>query len=272
MKNVLYCSLALALAACSSNPEQAATTTAAPTETPVAAKRELPKLLQQALEAHGGLAAWQQFGTMSYQLSGTLGGETREEKQLIDLRTRQVRVKGPTYQLGLNDQNQLWVSPNKAAFGKMSARFYHNLYFYFFAIPFVLADEGTKYEDLGTQTVAGKSYRALKVTYEDGRGDSSGDAYIAHFNPETYRLELVLYTVTFFEPGKEATYNALLYPEWQQVNGLLLPTRMEGHKFADNQIGELRYQGTFSQVELTAAQPQASLFAMPKEAEVDSLK
>ncbi|RFP67040.1 hypothetical protein D0N36_00715 [Hymenobacter lapidiphilus] len=270
MKHVFYFSLALVLAACTSNPEQAVTT-AAPTEA-VTPKRELPKLLQQALEAHGGLAAWQQFGMMSYQLSGTLGGEAREEKHLINLRTRQVRIEGPDYQLGLDDQNEVWVSPNKAAFGKMSARFYHNLYFYFFAIPFVLADEGTNYEDLGTRTVAGKAYRALKVSYETGRGDSSGDEYIAHFNPETYRLELVLYTVTFFEPGKAATYNALLYPEWQQVNGLLLPRRMEGHKFADNQIGELRYQAAFSQVQLTKPQPETSQFARPAGAELDSLK
>lgn len=270
MRNARYFGLALMLAACSSNPEQAATTTA-PTET-TATQRALPELLQQALEAHGGLAAWQHFGTMQYQLSGTLGDEPREEKQTIDLRTRQVRIEGPNYQMGLNDQNRLWVSPNKAAFGKMSALFYHNLYFYFFAIPFVLADEGTNYEDLGTRTVAGKAYRALKVSYETGRGDSSGDEYIAHFNPETHRLELLLYTVTFFEPGKKATYNALLYPEWQTVNGLLLPRRLEGHKFANDQIGDLRYQATFSQVQLARAQPEASLFAMPQGAEIDSLK
>ncbi|MFD2787664.1 DUF6503 family protein [Hymenobacter rubripertinctus] len=271
MKNALYLSLGLLAASCSSNPEQAATTAAAPAETAAAAPRELPEVLRQALEAHGGLAAWQQFGTMEYQMKSTLG-TPRDEKHLIDLRTRQVRIEAPGYQLGLNDANQVWVTPNKAAFGEMSPRFYHNLFFYFFSIPFVLADAGTVYEDLGTRTVAGKTYQALKVSYETGRGDSSKDEYIAHFNPQTHRLELLLYTVTFFEPGKKATYNSLLYTDWQTADGLVLPAKMEGHKFENDQIGDLRYQAEFSNVHLTRAQPAASLFAMPKGAEVDSLK
>ena len=269
MKNVLYLSLALLAASCSSNPEQA--TTDAPAETVAATPRELPEVLRQALEAHGGLAVWQQFGTMGYRMKSTLG-TPRDETHLIDLRTRQTRIEGAGYQLGRDGQERVWVSPTKAAFGEMSPRFYHNLFFYFFSIPFVLADEGIMYEDLGTRTVAGKEYQALKVSYDSGRGDSSGDEYIAHFNPETHRLELLLYTVTFFEPGKEASYNALLYPEWQQVNGLLLPRRIEGHKFANDQIGDLRYQAGFSNVQLARAQPAASLFAMPQGAEVDSLQ
>lgn len=264
MKNLLYFSLALLLAACSSNTEQAQTTPAATT----AVQRELPELLQQALTAHGGLATWQQFGTMEYQLKTTLGAP-RDEKQLIDLRTRQVRIEAANYQIGMDGQ-QVWVTPSKAAFGEMPARFYHNLFFYFFAIPFVLADEGTVYEDLGTRTVAGKAYRALKVSYETGRGDSSGDEYIAHFNPETHRLELLLYTVTYFEPGKAASYNALLYSDWQEVDGLLLPQKMEGHKFANDEIGDLRYQAEFSNVRLGRAQPAASQFAMPTGAVIDS--
>ncbi|MBT9394955.1 hypothetical protein KLP40_17450 [Hymenobacter sp. NST-14] len=270
MKNTLYFSLALLAASCSSNPEQ--TTPEAPAETTTAAvPRKLPAVLRQALEAHGGLAAWQQFGTMEYRMKSTLG-TPRDEKHLIDLRTRQTRIEGAGYQLGRDAQQQVWVSPAKAAFGDMSARFYHNLFFYFFSIPFVLADEGIVYEDLGLRTVAGQEYQALKVSYEAGRGDSAKDEYIAHFNPRTHRLELLLYTVTFFEPGKQATFNSLLYTDWQQADGLLLPRKMEGHKFANDQIGDLRYQAEFSDVHLTRAQPAASLFAMPNGAEVDSLK
>ncbi|SDX81118.1 DUF6503 family protein [Hymenobacter psychrophilus] len=269
MKNSFYFSLAaLLVVSCTSNPEQQAGVPAA-TATVAAASRELPELLQQALTAHGGLAAWQQFGTMEYRLKTTLGA-LRDEKHLIDLRTRQVRIEAPDYQIGMDGQ-QVWVSPSKAAFGEMSPRFYHNLFFYFFSIPFVLADEGTVYEDLGTRTIAGKDYRALKVSYETGRGDSSGDEYIAHFDPQTHRLELLLYTVTYFEPGKEASYNALLYSDWQEVNGLLLPQKMEGHKFANNEIGDLRYQADFSNVRLDRAPPAASRFAMPQGAIIDSV-
>ena len=269
MKKVFYLGLLALATACSSNPEQQTqATAAAPTQT-ATPPRKLPAVLQQALAAHGGLAAWQQFAAMEFQLKTTLG-TPRDEKHLIDLRNRQVRIEAANYQVGMDGQ-RVWVTPSKAAFGEMPARFYHNLFFYFFAIPFVLADDGTVYEDLGTRTVAGKAYRALKVSYESGRGDSSGDEYIAHFNPTTNHLELLLYTVTYFEPGKAATYNALLYSDWQEVNGLLLPQKMEGHKFADDKIGALRYTAEFSNVRLSPTQPDASRFAMPQGAVVDSV-
>ncbi|WP_070735649.1 DUF6503 family protein [Hymenobacter glacialis] len=269
MKKAFYLGLLALATACSSNPEQQSqATTAAPAKT-ATPPRELPAVLQQALTAHGGLAAWQQFAALEFQLKTSLG-TPRNEKQLIDLRNRQVRIEAANYQVGMDGQ-RVWVSPSKAAFGQMPARFYHNLFFYFFAIPFVLADDGTVYEDLGTRTVAGKAYRALKVSYESGRGDASGDQYIAHFNPKTHRLELLLYTVTYFEPGKAAPFNALLYSDWQEVDGLLLPQKMEGRQFADDKIGALKYTAEFSNVRLSRAQPDASRFAMPQGAVVDSV-
>ncbi len=269
MKKVLCLSLLALASACSSNPEQQSQATAAAPAKTATPPRELPAVLQQALAAHGGLAVWQQFGAMEFQLKTTLG-TPRNEKHLIDLRNRQVRIEAANYQVGMDGQ-QFWVTPSKAAFGEMPARFYHNLFFYFFAIPFVLADDGTVYEDLGTRTVSGKAYRALKVSYESGRGDASDDEYIAHFDPETNRLELLLYTVTYFEPGKAATFNALLYSDWQEVGGLQLPQKMEGRQFADDKVGALRYTAEFSNVRLNRAQPEASRFAMPQGAVVDSL-
>lgn len=232
--------------------------------------KELPELLEKALDAHGGLETWNKYATLEYRMNSTLGGK-KVETQLFNLENRNVRISGEGYTLGM-DGDQVWVSPNKEAFGDMSARFYHNLIFYFFSIPFVLADDGINYEDLGITQVSGNEYRTLKISYNEGVGDADGDYYIAHFNPETYRLELLLYTVTYFSGEKHENYNALIYHDWQEIEGLLVPASFEGFKYEKGIIGESRYKAKFDQVILKQDAPDPSLFIMPKQAEIDSLK
>ncbi|MEQ9164621.1 MAG: DUF6503 family protein [Fulvivirga sp.] len=232
-------------------------------------KIEYPELLQKALDAHGGLDKWNTYISLQYQLETTLG-EKKVETQLIDLKSRKVLIKGDSFKLGM-DGEQVWVSPNKEAFGTMPPRFYHNLIFYFFSIPYVLADPGIQYEDLGTVTLDSTSYRALKVSYHEGVGDADDDFYIAHFNPETYKMEWLLYTVTYFSGEKHENYNALKY-DWQEVNGLWVPSGFTGYKYTEGVIGDVRYQSTFTNVVLSENKPDPSLFEMPENAEIDSLK
>ncbi|MTI39455.1 DUF6503 family protein [Fulvivirga lutimaris] len=246
--------------------EENTATTLESTESP---QIEYPELLQKALDAHGGLEKWNSYNSLQYQLSSTLG-EEKTETQLIDLKSRKVLIKGDSFKLGM-DGEQVWVSPNKEAFGTMSARFYHNLIFYFFSIPYVLADPGIQYKDLGTVTLDSTSYRALKVSYNEGVGDADDDFYIAHFNPETFRMEMLLYTVTYFSGEKHENYNALKY-DWQQVNGLWLPSGFTGYKYTDGVIGDVRYQSEFTNVILSEEKPDQSLFDMPANSEIDSLK
>ncbi len=233
------------------------------------AKTQFPELLQKALEAHGGLDKWNNFKSLLYDLETTLG-EEKSETQLIDLKSRKVLITGDDFKLGM-DGEQVWVSPNKEAFGEMSARFYHNLIFYFFSIPYVLADPGIQYEDLGIVTLDSTSYRALKVSYKEGVGDADNDFYIAHFNPDTYNMEWLLYTVTYFSGEKHENYNALKY-EWQEVNGLLVPSKFTGYKYSDDTIGDIRYESNFTNVLFTEDEPDQSLFEVPERAEIDSLK
>lgn len=228
-----------------------------------------PELFQKALEAHGGLDVWRSFGSLKYDLETTLG-EEKKETHIIDLWTRKVRITGQGYILGM-DGKDVWVSPSKEDFGRMSARFYHNLIFYFFSIPQVLADPGIVYEDLGERTLGDKTYRALKASFKEGTGDADDDLYIAHFNPETYQLEVLLYTVTYFSGEKHENYNALVYDNWQTVNGLKVPASMVGYKFENGEIGEVRYNTLFTGVEFKQEQPDQELFAVPETAEIDSL-
>lgn len=229
-----------------------------------------PDLLHKALKAHGGLQRWQAMNTLSYDLRTTLG-EEKTEHHLIALKTREVLISGDGYSIGF-DGEQVWVAPDQAAFGEMPARFYHNLVFYFFAMPFVLADPGIQYEDLGIKKIENIAYRALKISFNEGVGDADDDLYIAHFNPETYQLELLLYTVTYFSGEKHENYNALRYQKWEEVNGLLVPQKMSGYKYENDSIKEIRYEAEFTNIKLSEKLPDMAVFQVPEIAETDSIR
>ena len=231
------------------------------------AQKNLPAYFNQVLQAHGGQQNWYKLGAMQYQV--TRDGNT--EIHIIDLKNRKSLIKANTYSIGQNGE-QVWVSPEKAAFPGKSARFYHNLYFYFYAIPFVLADPGGNYEKLQNLVLAGKSYEVIQVTFGEGVGDSPDDQYRLLINPDTNRLEWLLYTVTYFggKPG-EQKFNALKYSNYQKHQGLLFPKQLIGYTYEKDKLGEERYRATFENLQLKEGQPDQRQFEMPEKAEVDSL-
>ena len=233
-----------------------------------AAKYEhIPDELLAGLKAHGGIDFWKKYGQLSYVLMKR--GTT--EQLVTDLHSRKVLLTLPDYKIGYDSKN-VWITPNKAAMGGGSPRFYHNLNFYFFALPFVLADPGIKYEVLPDREIDEKVYDVVKISFDEGVGDASGDYYIAHFDQETHQLYLLLYTVTYFSGESNENYNAIIYHEWQNAGGLLVPKLIKGYKYAAGEIGEQRYEARFEHVVFEENTPDPSLFAMPENAEIDSLK
>lgn len=228
-----------------------------------------PELLQKVFDAHGGLDDWLRYTSLQYALAPNSDEET-EEQQLIDLKSRKVLIEGNGFKLGMDGEN-VWVSPNKAAFAGGSARFYHNLLFYFFGMPFVMSDPGCIYEDMGSKEINGKQYQAIKVSFEEGTGDADDDFYVLNINPETNRLEILLYTVTYGSNEKHENYNAIIY-DWQEVGHLIVPKKLTGYKYSDGTIGEKRYEKEFTKVIFNEHAPDEMLFSMPANAEIDRLK
>ena len=85
-------------------------------------------------------------------------------------------------------------------------------------------------------------------------------------------MEWLLYTVTYFSGEKSTRYSAINYSKWQDLNGLLLPEVMIGYKFANDSIGEKRYDRMFNNAKISIAPADQSIFEMPNQAEIDSLK
>ena len=238
---------------------------ASKTEDPVVAKKEFSEFFQKVLDAHGGLETWNKMNTLKFS-------STRIEpttNYTIDLKSRKEIIEAEgKYTLGNNGET-VWVSPARDSFPGKNPRFMKNLTFYFVAIPFVLADDGVNLEDLGSKEVGGRKYNVIKATFGEGVGDASEDQYLLYVNPNTNKIDLINYSVTYFDKTKATKYNAIKY-EWQNVNGLLFPEKYIGYKWENEQLGEMRYEAPFENVSFSEEKMEDTIFEIPEGAWVEN--
>ena len=220
------------------------------------------QVLDDAVQTHGGLAVWQSFGSLSFDM--VRGDDT--QRHTIDLNSRKTRQGNDTFTIGY-DGSKVWVAPDTSAFSG-NPRFYNGLFFYFFAMPFVFNDPGVNTEFLGEREVGGKAYNVVQIGYKEGVGDSPNDTYLAHFDPSTNRLHMLLYTVTFNSGAPSTNYNAMVYDEWQEVQGLLVPSRITSHPWEKEkgQLGAARGSMEFTNITFGTSAPESSIFEKPAEA------
>ncbi|MEK6481557.1 DUF6503 family protein [Catalinimonas sp. 4WD22] len=224
----------------------------------------LPELLNEVLDAHGGLERWREMQLLEFDL---YSDTTFVDHQLVDLENRKVLISNDLYTIGYNG-DEVWFTGKESEFPGGSARFYHNLQFYFFALPFVFADPGVVHEVLEPRTFQGKAYEVMRFTYESEVGDSPEDEYIIYINPDNKRMELLLYTVTYFTGEDADGYGARLYSQWQQVNGLRVPLTSERYNWENDSLGEFRYASGYKNVILEEREPDQAKFLAPTKASI----
>ncbi len=238
------------------------------------ASSNLQAQLDEALKAHGGVEAFRQFGTLQYDLKGFPFGPKAplNDRQLFDLYSRRALITSETYRIGF-DGHQVWINDPDAL--AIPARFYAFTPFYFFGLPFFFADPGCKHESLGTKTLDGNEYEVVKFFFEAGIGDTPDDNYVAYFDKETHLLKLVHYIVTYpaFSRGKspeELERHAIVYDEWQEVDGLLVPKEVSSHGWKEGKlVGESSPSWSYENVSFKKEQPAPGLFAKAEGAAVD---
>ena len=191
------------------------------------AKKELkeevkfPSELAKVFEKHGGLNKWKATRTLSFNKG--------EESHTTDLWTRKAVVQAPKYSLGF-DGDSVWLAQKEEKAYKGNPTFYYNLYFYFYAMPFVLADDGIIYEKTDDLVFEGKKYPGFKISYKANVGTSPDDNYFIYYNPETYQMEWLGYTVTYFSKKVSDRISLIKYHDWNSVNGLILPKAITWYK------------------------------------------
>ena len=232
--------------------------------------------LERSVEAHGGLAQWRSFDSVEYDFIWENAKGARKDHQLFNLRTRDGLIASAAYTLG-SSKGEVWIKPGLDALGGTPPRFYMWTPFYFFGMPFVFADPGAKLESLGKRSFQGQEFDATRVTFKSGTGDSPEDYYVAYVDPTSRQLKLVEYVVTFpsirkNKPLEELEVHAILFDEWQQAGGLLVPRFTQFYNWKNGNIeGEPLGKLSFSAVHFSQQAPDDSKFAKPADAVVAPL-
>ncbi|CAM1369805.1 conserved hypothetical protein [Tenacibaculum litopenaei] len=217
-----------------------------------------PESLAKVFEKHGGIATWKKAKTMSFKVN--------DQEHTVDLHTRKTVVNTDAYSLGFDGEN-VWLHQQDSTAFKGNPEFYYNLYFYFYAMPFVLADDGIVYSEAKPLTFEGKEYPGVKISYKANVGTSPDDNYFIYYNPETFQMEWLGYTVTYFSKKPSDSFNLIKYDQWESVNGLLLPKAITWYKKDENGNPDApaRAPIEFSSGLVSEAALAHSFFVKPKE-------
>ena len=222
-----------------------------------------PEAMTQIFNAHGGIDQWNTMKTLSFTIEKPNG----KEITTVNLKTRTERIDAPTHSMGF-DGNTLWVNEKDDNVYKGNAKFYKGLMSYFYAMPFILGDEGIIYEDTAPLIFEGKTYPGVLISYDKGIGVSPDDQYIIYYNVESGKMEWLAYTVTFGKDSKSTNFRFIRYNNWQTVNGLVLPKSIDWYTYKNRQPLEKRNTVVFTDVILLKTAPDPSIFIKPQSAKI----
>ncbi len=224
-----------------------------------------PEEINAVFAAHGGIKAFDTMNTLVFEMEKEGGNE----KHTTDLKSRHARIESNKFALGF-DGKEAWLEQDSTYF-KGNPRFYHNLMFYFYAMPFVLGDEGVFYEKVEDLQVDGVSYPGYKISYGEGVGDSPKDNYFLYYDANSKQMKFLGYTVTFFSKETSEKISLIEYADWNDVNGLVLPKTLKWRDYKDGVVGDVKSERSFVNALASKDKPAASLFQKPKEEKQESL-
>jgi len=224
-----------------------------------------PDALRKVLNAHGGLKNWKSQRTLIYDMAGDRG-----ETHTIDLYTRKDRVDAANFTMGF-DGDQVWIADAEGNY-KGDPIFYHNLIFYFYAMPFVLADNGIQYSHTEDLVVGEKQYPGIRISYGEGVGTSPKDEYFIHYDPTTYQMAWLGYTVTYRSGEKSDKVSWINYNDWTTLDDVTLPKSITWHINEGKTIKEARNTLVFENMSVSKTPKPDTFYAKPENAVVATPK
>jgi hypothetical protein len=256
MKKLILLLIAITVISCKNDDKKETSTKEEVKETKQVKKENFPEELGKVFQTHGGINAWRKAQVLSFNKG--------EEVHTTDLKSRKIVVNHPKYSLGF-DGKKVWLSEDEKGIFKGNPEFYYNLYFYFYAMPFVLADDGIIYEKVAPISFEGTDFPGYKISYEANVGTSPDDNYIIYYNPKSYQMVWLAYTVTFNSREPSEKYNLIKYNKWENVNGLILPQEITWYKKDDagNPIEQARPATEFTLPLISQAKLADSFFEKP---------
>jgi hypothetical protein len=217
-----------------------------------------PENVSKVFEAHGGIKTWKDFEGLYYEIEKSEGNDVYN----ISLKDRKSLISMKHHQLGY-DGEYIWLKNLDTTKYKGNAKFYYNLMFYFYAMPFVLGDDGINYQDIEPLQYEGASYPGVLISYNSGVGESPDDEYILYYHPDTHEMSWLAYTVTYFSKEKSKKFNLIRYNNWENVEGVKLPSKLQWHNYNEGKIGDIRNEISFVNSKLSKEKVSEDMFKVP---------
>ena len=217
-----------------------------------------PENITSIFNAHGGLDQWNSYNGLSF----TMKKPTGDEITITDLKDRRSYIETKDFKMGYNGTDT-WLVENGDFKYEGKPEFYYNLMFYFYAMPFVLADDGITYENVAALEFEGKKYPGIKISYGSSVGASPEDEYILYYDTDTNKMAWLGYTVTYFTKAKSKDWHFIRYTNWQNVDGLILPKTLSWFKAEGFKIGEKRNDLEFTDIKLVSQKINQPNFEEP---------
>ncbi|WP_298239147.1 DUF6503 family protein [uncultured Algibacter sp.] len=218
-----------------------------------------PENITKIFDAHGGLDVWNTMKLTEFTIERANGNEVTT----TNIKNRKSLIEMPKHTLGFNGKD-VWLQSKDSTAFKENPRFYYNLMFYFYAMPFVLADDGIIYKDTNPLVFEGKTYPGIKISYDAGVGESPDDEYVLYYDAETYKMVWLSYTVTYFSKEKSKTFKFIKYSNWETIDGLLLPETLTWYKYENNMPTVKASDLKFIDAKLSKEKPDSEIFEVPE--------
>lgn len=222
------------------------------------ATNRYPEVLTKVLDAHGGVANWKNKKTLSFEIPSENGVEI----QTVDLISRKDRIINGAVQIGFDGKN-IWLLDDAKTY-KGDPVFYHNLMFYFYSMPFVLADKGIIYGETDDLIFEGKSYPGISISYTPGVGISYKDEYYLHYDPETYQMAWLGYTVSYRTGEKSDNIKWIRYNDWMKIEDLILPKSITWFSYEGRDVKEAKNTVNFENIAISTKANPDSYYAKPE--------
>lgn len=225
-----------------------------------------------AVESAHGRSTWSARRALQGRVSLSFGGTPALAGRILfrtDLGASRLELDDGT--IAVFDGESAWVSPASSPLKR--ARFHLLTWPYFTAMPYKLRDPGARLQVLGERTLRGKRYRAARLTFDAGVGDTPEDWYVVYRDPASGRLEAAAYIVTY---GKDAAAaqsepHAISYADFVAVDGAQIATTWQFWNWSEDAglVGEPTGNGKLT--DLRFVEPAADAFTRPSDAQEDRL-
>ncbi len=243
---------------------------------------ETKHIIQQMIEAHGGLEIWQSAPTLSYEhemIDPSTPDDPWLSLEVIEQGRRRIYQDWPLDggKLAFDGENvwtENWGRGNPPGMMAFVSYFFLNL-------PWITQDDGVVLDEVrqgdypeDTAPATGKAFDIVRMSYDPKTtGASPYEYYDLYIDPDTYLLQAVQYTLTYrplmdlFGVPKDVKFLGPLFKVYQSytdVDGLKLSNRYDTYR-----KGQIYGIHTVKNYSLKRAF-DASRLEMPADAVIDS--